>query len=248
MFIRQVVPGTTSRLTTVDHTETFGRHILQRVCAQLAIAQCLDLGCGGGDDLTIVLQQHPQAQAYGIDYGNWNAEMLAQKGIQALSVDIERQRLPFADTTFDLVIANQVMEHCKEIFWINHEVFRSLKVGGTFYLGVPNVLSLHNRILGLIGIHPTQYKSYSAHVRPFSIPDVKAFYRLVAPDVCRIRAIYGSQFYPFPRSLARMMADRLPSMAFSVFFAIQKLSEYDSQFIAWPQTHTLETNFRTRAD
>jgi SAM-dependent methyltransferase len=254
MFTRSVVPGTTSRLTGVDHHETFGRHILKRVCREFwpdtsigpSIGQVLDLGCGAGDDLSIVLGQHPRAEAHGVDYGDWNAAALKQRGIQPVRVNIEQQALPFATGSFDLVIANQVMEHCKEVFWINHEVFRALKVGGIFYLGVPNVLSLHNRILALCGQHPTQYKSYSAHVRPFSIPDTKAFYRFVAPSVCRVRSVYGSQFYPFPGPIARLMADTFPGMAFSVFFAIEKIAEYQDEFINWPQSHALETNFRVR--
>jgi hypothetical protein len=68
----------------------------------------------------------------------------------------------------------------------------------------------------------------------------------VAPSVCRVRSVYGSQFYPFPGPIARVMADALPSMAFSVFLAIEKVAEYQDEFINWPQSHALETNFRVR--
>ena len=73
----------------------------------------------------------------------------------------------------------QVIEHVKEIFRINNEIFRCLKIGGYFLLGVPNILSFHNRVLGLFGIHPTQHKSYSAHLRPFSKRDVYEFYKFM---------------------------------------------------------------------
>ncbi|WP_219884784.1 methyltransferase domain-containing protein [Merismopedia glauca] len=61
-------------------------------------------------------------------------------GIEVISRNIENQVFPFADETIDFVIANQVIEHTKEIYWINHEIFRTLKVGGYLWLGVPNVL------------------------------------------------------------------------------------------------------------
>ena len=38
--------------------------------------------------------------------------------------NIERDDLPLADGQADLIIANQVLEHTKEIFWIFHEVSR----------------------------------------------------------------------------------------------------------------------------
>lgn len=41
--------------------------------------------------------------------------------------NIERDSLPLADGQADLIIANQILEHTKEIFWIFHEVSRSLK-------------------------------------------------------------------------------------------------------------------------
>ena len=102
----------------------------------------------------IVKGNHPQARCIGIDFADWNREKLKDRGIESVSINIESQPLPFENETIDLLIANQVLEHTKEIFFINHEVFRDLKVGGVLYLGVPNVLSLHNRLLGLMGFTP----------------------------------------------------------------------------------------------
>ena len=173
---RKVTPGTTSRLTSVDHAETYGRHILNAACKEMSVAVCADLGCGSGDDLMIVKKRHPQARCIGVDFGDWNRERLSRRGIESVSLDIESEALPFEDETVDLIIANQVLEHTKQLFFINHEVFRTLRVGGHLYLGVPNVLSLHNRVLGLVGTHPTCAKLISGHVRVFSKRDTIFFY------------------------------------------------------------------------
>ncbi len=242
-MFRQVTPGTTSRLTTVDHGETYGRHVLAQVVPTLAIDTCLDIGCGAGQDLQVVLAQHPQAQCVGVDYGDWNAAALAASGIKPISVNVEAEPLPIASESVDLVIANQVLEHTKEIYWINHEIFRVLKVGGYFYLGVPNVLALHNRLLGLFGVHPTCSKMLSAHVRPFSKHDTLLFYREVAGDLTHLAGFYGSQFYPFPKPLARPLARALPSFAFSIFFLIKKIRVYDGEFLNHLSKVYLETNF-----
>jgi SAM-dependent methyltransferase len=245
MFVRKVVPGSGSRLTIVDHTESYGRHILAKAVAGKRILTCLDIGCGYGSDLSTVSRHNPQAELFGIDSGDWNAEELRKLNITPLAVNVEVEGLPFGNDSMDLVIANQVLEHTKEVFWINHEIFRCLKVGGHLFLGVPNILSLHNRILMFIGHHPTQHKLTSAHVRPFSKRDVCGFYRDVGGSFCRIDGFWGAQFYPFPGPVARVLSRVLPGLSFSIFFLIQKTAEYGTAFIEWPKKARLETNYFT---
>jgi SAM-dependent methyltransferase len=240
---RKVVPGTTSRLTTVDHTETYGRHILDTASKGLTVGLCVDLGCGAGDDLIVVKNNHPRVRCIGVDFGNWNREELERKGIESVSVNIESETLPFESETVDLIIANQVLEHTKEVFFINHEIFRTLKVGGHLYVGVPNVLSFHNRLLGLFGTHPTSAKMISGHIRVFSKRDTVLFYNQVAGGIAAVNGFYGSQFYPFPKSLARPLAAAFPSLAVSIFFLIKKVARYEGQFLDWLSNTVLETNF-----
>jgi ubiquinone/menaquinone biosynthesis C-methylase UbiE len=245
MFLRKVAPGSTSRLAVVDHNETYGRHVLERAIRGLHIEKCVDLGCGAGDDLLVISKQNPGAALFGIDFGEWNFRKLKDLGITPLSVNVENERLPFENDSLDFVIANQFLEHTKEVFWINHEVFRCLKVGGYFFLGTPNILSLHNRVLMLFGFHPTQHKLISAHVRPFSKRDVLRFYRDVGSTFVTVRGFWGSQFYPFPRRIARPLSRLFPSLSFSIFFLLQKTAKYSGEFADWPQRAHLETNFFT---
>lgn len=242
-MFRKVTPGSTSRLVIVDHTETYGRHILAKVAKNLNVSKCVDLGCGNGDDLLVVKECHPNSELIGVDFGSWNKEKLVDRGIEPITFNIENQSFPFKSETIDLFLANQILEHTKEIYWINHEIFRTLKVGGCLYLGVPNILSLHNRILGFLGVHPTCAKIISAHVRVFSKGDTLLFYREIASGFSEIEEFYGSQFYPFPKIFARPLASLFPSLAFSIFFLIRKTSKYNGEFIAWPSSVQLETNF-----
>ncbi len=245
MIFRKVIPGSTSRLTIVDHGETYGRYVLEKCIEGKDIKRCLDIGCGSGDDLSIISRRYPQAELFGIDFGDWKAEELTRLGIKHLSVNIESEKLPFGDGTLDFIIANQILEHTKEIFWINHEIFRCLNIGGYLFLGVPNILSLHNRILMAFGFHPTQHKLTSAHVRPFSKKDVFSFYRDVGSSFCRIDGFWGSQFYPFPKLPARALARLFPTLSFSIFFLIKKTAPYESAFLEWPQKAQLQSNFFT---
>lgn len=219
------------RLRFVDHGESFGRHVFDESVQSLKLQSILDIGCGLGNDLEIAKKYHPHAHLHGVDFNLWNSDLLESKGIHAVSCNIEQDALPFANESFDLIVANQVLEHTKEVFWINHEIFRTLKVGGYLWLGVPNVLSLHNRLLGLAGVHPTTCQLNSAHVRPFSKKDTLRFYAAKAGEVCEVVGFRGANFYPFPQQIARPLANAFPSLAVAIFFLIRKKAAYSRQFI-----------------
>jgi SAM-dependent methyltransferase len=188
---------------------------------------------------------HPGATLIAVEGGSEYAKNLHGKADHIYIANIERDRLPLTDNQADLILANQVLEHTKEIFWIFHEVTRSLKVGGHFLFGVPNICSLHNRFLLLLGKQPTQHKVCSAHVRPFSKDDTLNFLNACWPGGYELTHFRGSQFYPFPRSIARLLADTLPTFAFTIFFMIRKTKEYHGEFAAYPARAGLETNFWT---
>jgi SAM-dependent methyltransferase len=207
----------------------------------------VDLGAGSGRDLEIVRRFHSNAKLVAIEAGSEYADSLTGKADQIYLANIEHDRLPLADASTDLIIANQVLEHTKEIFWILHEVSRSLKVGGHFLFGVPNICSLHNRFLLLMGRQPTQHKVCSAHVRPFSKGDTLAFLEACFPGGYQLVNFRGAQFYPFPRRMARLLADAFPTFAFTIFFLIRKTKAYDAEFATYPARAQLETNFWTGA-
>ena len=75
-------------------------------------------------------------------------------------VDIERNSLPFANEPLQVILSNQTLEHVKEIFWIFHEVSRVLKTNGYLIIAVPNLASLHNRLLLLLGMQPSCLKKW----------------------------------------------------------------------------------------
>jgi len=229
-----------------DQRETYGPLIVEELVRNLAnLKVVVDLGAGSGRDLEIVRRLHPRAKLIAVEGGTEYAHALAGKADEIHMANIERDDLPLADGQADLIIANQVLEHTKEIFWIFHEVSRSLKIGGHFLFGVPNICSLHNRFLLLVGGHPTQHKVCSAHVRPFSKGDTVAFLNACFPGGYRLAKFRGAQFYPFPARLSRLLANALPTFAFTIFFMIRKIAEYHDEFATYPARAQLETNFWT---
>ena len=235
----------TKILHFVDHNEGYGPHIIQQYLQQLpTVKVAVDIGAGNGRDIGFIRNRFPQADLYAIECMPDYITNLERQGIKTYAIDIEAEALPFHNESVDLVICNQILEHTKELFHILHEINRILKIGGHFIVGVPNVASLHNRIGLLLGKHPTQGKSCSAHVRCFSKNDFLLFLQECFPGGNILVRFNGSQFYPFPPRIARKLASLFPTMAFSIFFLLQKQKKYSDSFLEYPVKARLETNFK----
>jgi SAM-dependent methyltransferase len=200
----------------------------------------LDIGFGTGADLLNIRRAavNHNLGLYGIDGYDPHVVKAAELGILAWKRNIEADVFPFEDGSVDLVVANQVLEHTKEIFWTLSEVSRILKPGGIVIVGVPNLASLHNRILLLLGRQPSTIELLGPHVRGFTRG---AFERFVTADgYFDIMAVAGSNFYPFPPPAANLLSRVLPTMAVGLFFMCQR-SNKPGRFIDVLRTRFYET-------
>jgi len=222
----------------------YGRHLIQSFIKQaMPYKRILDIGAGEGSDLVIAKRLNGTADFFAVEQCERKVAKLKSTGAGVYIVDVEREKLPFLDESIDVVIANQVLEHTKEVFWIFHEITRLLPLGGKLILGVPNLASLHNRLLLLVGRQPSPIKTASAHVRGFTKPDIMDFLNSCFPNGYILRAFGGSNFYPFPPIVARPLAYLFPTMAWSIFMLLEKVKHYDQQFLGYPMQHRLETKF-----
>jgi SAM-dependent methyltransferase len=182
----------------------------------------LDIGLGTGADLLNVAKSlgHPHAKLFGLESHAPHVEAARALGVEVRQADVERSAFPFEPASLDLILANQVLEHTKEIFWIASEVSRVLKPGGLFIVGVPNLASLHSRIMLGLGMQPSPIDVLGPHVRGFTKPGFRRF--IETDGYFRVVEVGGSNFYPFPQSLARPLARLLPAFAVSLFFCCQR--------------------------
>jgi len=188
----------------------------------------LDLGAGTGADLFNVAQAlgPERCRLAGIEQHPRAARALSGKGVEVHALDLERERFPFADAEVDLVLANQVLEHTKEIFWILAETARVLRPGGCFLVGLPNLASLHNRMLLLFGAQPSSIEWLGPHVRGATADGFIRF--ATAGGFLEVKEIRGGNFYPLPAALARPMSRTLPRMAVSLFFRLERTARAGS--------------------
>lgn len=230
----------------IDRNLNYGRHHIARFTKNAApFGRVLDIGAGLGADLQLAKEASPNAELHAIEVYPPYQETLRSQGVQVCALDLEKDPMPFEDESMDIVIANQILEHVKEVFWIFHEISRILRPGGHFILGVPNLASLHNRFLLGIGRQPTIIKNNSAHVRGWTKHDMMRLVDTCFPGGYRLDGFGGGNFYPFPGWVAKPLSGVFPNASWSVFMDLVKTKPYDGSFVRWPTEQNLETNFYT---
>lgn len=113
----------------------------------------LDCGCRDGAN-TIELAQITQVQkTIGLDYNLKVLKQASAKGITPLQADLNRC-IPLIESSIDVIIATDVLEHLVDPYTFVGEMYRVLKPGGYILLDTPNLASWHNIFALLIGFQP----------------------------------------------------------------------------------------------
>ncbi len=202
----------------------------------------LDIGFGSGADLLNVKSALPGRQfgLFGVDSNAMSVEQASENGITAIQLNIESDRLPFADHFFDVVIANQIIEHTKQIFWIVSETSRVLKKSGLFIVGVPNLAALHNRVLLALGEQPASIELLGPHVRGFTKNSLVRF--LTTDGYFRVLQVCGANFYPFPPAIARRLSRWLPTLSVVLILLCER-TDREGTFIQVLRDRLYETDY-----
>ena len=135
----------------------------------------LDIGAGHGD-LIELLQQDFKLQSTACDYID---SLMRLKDVRVDIVDLNNEKLPYADAAFDLVTCTEVLEHVEHYRETIREVHRVLKHDGVFVLTTPNILNMKSRVrflafgfYSLFGpLHFNESELYSAggHINPIGL-------------------------------------------------------------------------------
>jgi len=224
----------------IDKHLNFGRHIIKNFLKKISYKKILDIGAGTGEDLITAKKINPMCELLAIEIDKNSEKVLKDKDIKVFNLDLEKEHLPFKNEEIDIVIANQILEHTKEIFWIFHEICRVLKRNGYFIIGVPNLSSFHNRLLLLFGKQPSCIKVNSAHIRGFTKSGLIKFAKI---GNLKLVDFKGSNFYPFPSIIAKPLSKIFPSLSTCIFFLFKKEKIYYGEFLEFPIKRKLATNF-----
>jgi SAM-dependent methyltransferase len=97
----------------------------------------LDLGCGDGHLMAIILGHTSPRDLVGLDIDPRETALACERDIYREVVTAPADHLPFSDSQFDFVFSNSVLEHIHNIEGVLIEVARVLRPGGRFLFTVP---------------------------------------------------------------------------------------------------------------
>ena len=131
------------------------------------------------------------AQVVGVDLSAEAVHRAQTRGVSASQVNLDRQPLPFADGSFDVVVSDSQIEHRVDYERYLDECARVLRPGGRLVLCVPNTAHWRVRWWLLRGHFP--YVEHTPtdwlHLRFFTLPDLR---RLLQTRGLAIEQVSGS--------------------------------------------------------
>ena len=140
-------------------------------------AKVLDLGCGNGDLLQLLVEQRG-AKAQGVEVNNDAIHACVEKGLSVFHSDIDSGLPYYPDQSFDYVILNQSLQEAKRVETVISE---ALRVGKKVIIGFPNFAHLEARIRMFFGgrapiASSLPYEWYSTpNLRFLSSKDFRSF-------------------------------------------------------------------------
>jgi len=164
----------------------------------------LDVGCWDGEFSLRCATALRAERVLGVEVYDGPATAAEGRGLEVARIDLEAERLPWPDASVDVVICNQVLEHLKNIWLPMAEMHRVLRPGGHAVLSVPNLASLHNRVLLGLGRQPTSIFVFGPHVRGYTFREFCAFVERGGAYEIERRRTAG--FYPLSSSWSRPLA------------------------------------------
>ena len=159
----------------------------------------LDLGCRSGALARHFLEGN---EVVGLDVDRAALAKAAALGIEPVEANVE-EPLPFADASFDAVVAGELLEHLQFPEALVAEAHRVLRPGGALVGSVPNAFRLQSRLRFLRGREP---EDDPTHLHLFAPAAVRAL--LGAFEHVELSYVGGRYRRLHPRLLARDLVFR----------------------------------------
>lgn len=122
-YIKTIYDLKKKPLTT--YPSIFIKHLISKYKIQNN-SSILDLGCGRGEFLNEFINNG--MKGYGVDISDFAIEFCPKAKINV--IDIEKEKIPYPDNTFDVVYSKSFVEHFHYPEKIFNEIYRVLKPGG----------------------------------------------------------------------------------------------------------------------
>ncbi len=184
-------------------------------------AKILDLGCDDGSLVAKRIKKYVGSKKiWGVDIDPEVLIKAKRLGIETFCLDLNRS-LPFKDDFFDVIQANQVIEHLWNTDAFLSEVYRVLRPGGYFLPATENLSSWHNLFSLSLGFQPpssdisdrfrvgnpfslcqNRPRHCIGHQRVFTLCGLK---KLLEVYGFKVEKILTAGYYPLPSVLAKVL-------------------------------------------
>ncbi len=181
----------------------------------------LDCGCSNGEFTVRVAGRARVSESYGIECVDQRIDEATGRGIIVTKADLN-EPFPYQDDFFDIVHANQIIEHLTNTDLFLREIKRVLRPDGYAILSTNNLASWHNVFSLTLGMQPMPMHVSNealvgnvfdprrgeqhpfegdAHMRIFSYRGLR---ELCLYHGFQIEGLKTAGYYPLPPGLARM--------------------------------------------
>jgi len=181
-------------------------------------AEFLDLGCDDGVLTKQFADKIGTSRVYGVEIIEKSIAEAQKKGIKVSSFDLNKD-FDFKDNSFDVVHANQVIEHLYDSDKFLSEIYRILKPNGYAVISTENASSWCNIFSSIMGWQIFSLTNFSTlksgignpfslhshnktedmkswnHIRIYNFLGLKEYFETVGFGVEHIR---GSGYFPLP--------------------------------------------------
>lgn len=216
-----------------DAEAAYRARILEALPGLDSSARLLDVGCDNGawtDQLRRRLGVS-EACVHGLEIVPARAELARARGFDVRVGDLD-QSWPFEDESFDVVHANQVIEHVMRLDHFVQETKRTLRPQGVAIVCTENLASWHNIFALGLGYQPFSLTNISTR-RPIGNPfalhanesepreswqhvhllSLTALRDLFLAHDLTVEGVWGSGYHPFSGRLAARLATADPRHA-----------------------------------
>lgn len=149
--------------------------IFQNKYKSTDIGRHLDIGSGAGTLVELIRKASPKFSSHCIDYTH---ELINDKTIPLDVVDLNFNKIPHPDNSFDFVSCTEVVEHLENYRLIIREAYRVTRPNGLVVFTTPNILNLKSRLryltygfhmlFGPLRVNRAEAFSAGGHITPVS--------------------------------------------------------------------------------
>ena len=187
-------------------------------------ARLLDLGCDDGKWTTRLGKAVETNQLHGVEIVEGRRAKASEQGVDAISANLN-EKLPYEDAFFDVIHANQVIEHLSDTDLFISEIFRLLKPNGYMIISTENLASWHTLFSLALGFMPFSLTNVTLKTadlgNPFAPHNGEEFYETVswlhktvfttkglvhffALHGFKVNKIMGAGYYPFGELFSKL--------------------------------------------